>query len=126
MRKTITLSYPPPIQGTLWRVEKIQDSDCRYRPGDLLDIRGVSELANSGEWAIEWADVEPLPRVLVHTISSGEELRVRRGHLFTRDGEEFVVTGWDATKGHVYAGRNSQFRVITGSAELQDCGMRFR
>ena len=57
----------------------------------------------------------------------GEFWKVDRGHTLDLNGEEFVVTGWDAEKRHVYVSRDTQHLVITSEATLWDqCNMQFR
>jgi len=59
---------------------------------------------------------------------AGDFWVVSRGHAFKRNGkEEFVVTGWDAAKRHVYISRDTQHIVVTGETDLWDsCNMQFR
>lgn len=70
----------------------------------------------------------PLKRLFYFAATqAGDFWPVTRGHLFQLNGEQFVVTGWDTEKRHVFVSRNNQHRVITGAGELWDyCNMQFR
>lgn len=72
----------------------------------------------------------PLPLKTLYYFAatpSGDFWKVTRGHLFNLNGEEFVVTGWNTEKRHVYVSRDNQHRVFTSEPQLwDDCNMQFR
>lgn len=70
----------------------------------------------------------PLKRLFYYSATMhGDFWTVERGHTFNLNGEQFVVTGWNTEKRHVYVSRDNQHRVVTSETELwDDCNMQFR